>query len=500
MIIWGVTALGHDGAISVIKNNKIVFAGHTERYTRIKNDPHLCQEIVNEALEYGYPEKIYWYEKPLLKKTRQAWAGQWKEVFGKDTMPKKYLKKFGLGDIKVKTVKHHEAHAAAGAFTSGYEKAAVVVLDAIGEWNCCTIWKWNKGWLELVEKNNYPHSFGLFYSAFTQRCGLKPNEEEYILMGMAAYGKPIYKNKIWDDYINDDLTFKQNLHIGVSEDYLPDADIMDIAASVQEIATKFIFEYVSRAIWLTGESNLVYMGGVALNCVSNTKLYELCDNIWIMPNPGDAGNSLGAALIGAEIYDRNLPWPIRKEEMIKWEGPFLGTNIEGKYPVNKIVKELKENKICGVANGRAEFGPRALGNRSLLADPRGGDIKDKVNEIKKRQKFRPFAPAILEEHLQNYFDIPTKQSPYMQFIAKAKEMTIANFPAIVHADGTARVQSVSKEDNSGFRELLEEWYEKTSCPMLLNTSLNIKGEPLVNTEQHAKDFEDKYNVKVFTKE
>ena len=128
MIIWGVTALGHDGAISVIKNNKIVFAGHTERYTRIKNDPHLCQEIVNEALEYGYPEKIYWYEKPLLKKTRQAWAGQWKEVFGKDTMPKKYLKKFGLGDIKVKTVKHHEAHAAAGAFTSGYEKAAVVVL------------------------------------------------------------------------------------------------------------------------------------------------------------------------------------------------------------------------------------------------------------------------------------------------------------------------------------------------------------------------------------
>ena len=305
---------------------------------------------------------------------------------------------------------------------------------------------------------------------------------------------------ILDDYINDDLTFKQNLHIGVSQDYLPDADIMDIAASVQEIATKFIFEYVSRAIWLTGESNLVYMGGVALNCVSNTKLYELCDNIWIMPNPGDAGNSLGAALIGAEIYDRNLPWPIRKEEMIKWKGPFLGTNIEGEYPVNKIVKELRENKICGVANGRAEFGPRALGNRSLLADPRGEDIKDKVNEIKKRQKFRPFAPAILEEHLQDYFDIPTKQSPYMQFVAKAKEMTIANFPAIVHADGTARVQSVSKEDNSGFRELLEEWYKKISCPMLLNTSLNIKGEPLVNTEQHAKDFENKYNVKVFTKE
>ena len=249
---------------------------------------------------------------------------------------------------------------------------------------------------------------------------------------------------------------------------------------------------MNKARQLGKSRNLVYAGGVALNCLYNRRLGSHFDNIWIMPNPGDAGNSLGAALIGAEIYDRNLPWPIRKEEMIKWKGPLLGTNIEGEYPVNKIVKELRENKICGVANGRAEFGPRALGNRSLLADPRGEDIKDKVNEIKKRQKFRPFAPAILEEHLQDYFDIPTKQSPYMQFVAKAKEMTIANFPAIVHADGTARVQSVSKEDNSGFRELLEEWYKKTSCPMLLNTSLNIKGEPLVNTEQHAKDFENKY--------
>lgn len=490
MIIWGVTALGHDGAISVIKDNKIVFAGHTERYTRIKNDPNLCHEIVNEALSYGYPNEIVWYEKPLLKKTRQAWAGQWKDVFGKNTMPKKYLKQFGLGNIKVSTVKHHEAHAAAGAFTSGYTSAAVVVLDAIGEWNCCSIWRWKNKELKLVERNNYPHSFGLFFSAFTQRCGLTPNEEEYILMGMAAYGRPVYKDKIWNDYINDDLTFKQNLHVGVGEDYLPDADVMDIAASVQEVATEFIFDYVSRALVSVGESNLVYMGGVALNCVSNTKLYELCDNIWIMPNPGDAGNSLGAALSRNNDY----------RGTVEWEGPFLGTNIEGKYPCVSIVQELSKNKICGVANGRAEFGPRALGNRSLLADPRGVEVKDKVNEIKKRQKFRPFAPAILEEHLHEYFNIPTDKTPYMQFVAEARMKTKKEFPAIVHADGTARVQSVSKEDNSGFRELLEMWYAKTGCPMLLNTSLNIRGEPLVNTEKHAKDFEDKYNVKVFTKE
>jgi carbamoyltransferase len=489
MIIWGVTALGHDGAISVVKDNEIVFAGHSERYTRIKNDPFLCQEIVDEALSYGHPREIVWYEKPLLKKTRQAWSSQWKEVFGKSTMPKEHLKKFGLGKIKISTMKHHEAHAAAGAFTSGYTSAVVVVLDAIGEWNCCTMWKWHDGQLKLIERNNYPHSFGLFYSAFTQRCGLKPNEEEYILMGMAAYGNAIYKEKIWNDFINDNLTFKQNLHVGV-DGYLPDADIMDIAASVQEVADQFIYEYVSRALILTGETNLVYMGGVALNCVSNTKLYELFDNIWIMPSPGDSGNSLGAAISRNNDYGGK----------VIWKGPFLGTNIEGEYPCASIVQELCKNSICGVANGRAEFGPRALGNRSLLADPRGNDIKDKVNEIKKRQKFRPFAPAILEEHLGEYFKIPTSKSPYMQFVAEAKMITKKNFPAIIHADGTSRVQTVSKEDNPGFRKLLEEWYAKTGCPMLLNTSLNIKGEPLVNTEKQAKDFENKYNVKVFTKE
>ena len=167
--------------------------------------------------------------------------------------------------------------------------------------------------------------------------------------------------------------------------------------------------------------------------------------------------------------------------------------------VDEIIEELTKNKICGVANGRAEFGPRALGNRSLLADPRGSEIKDKVNEIKRRQKFRPFAPSILSEHLSDYFDVNTNQSPYMQFIADAKPNTIKEMPAIIHADGTARVQTVSQNDNPGFRKLLEAWYEKTGCPMLLNTSLNIRGEPLVNNEQDAEAFEKKYNVRVFTK-
>ena len=203
-----------------------------------------------------------------------------------------------------------------------------------------------------------------------------------------------------------------------------------------------------------------------------------------MPNPGDAGSSLGAAALG---YGKKL----------NWTNAYLGYNIEGPYPVNRILDELQTTKIVGVASGRAEFGPRALGNRSLLADPRGNEIKDKVNEIKRRQKFRPFAPIILEEHVHKYFDMPPawSNSRYMQTVARCKYPE--RFPAIVHADGTSRVQTVPK-DGSGIRELLEKWYLVTDCPMLLNTSLNIRGEPIVNNRADADRFEKLYGVKVLS--
>jgi carbamoyltransferase len=202
-----------------------------------------------------------------------------------------------------------------------------------------------------------------------------------------------------------------------------------------------------------------------------------------MPNPGDAGSAVGAVLA-------------KYQQHIKWHGPYLGYNIKGNYPVENIVKELQTNRICGVANGPAEFGPRALGNRSLLADPRGTDIRDRVNDIKQRQRFRPFAPAILAEHADQYFDGAT--GPYMQYTATCRNPEL--YPAICHADGTSRVQTVAKGDPGadGFRQLLEQWYKLTGCPMLLNTSLNIKGRPIVNTAADARDFENTYGVKVFT--
>jgi len=487
MIIWGITALGHDASITVLKQGRIVFAAHSERYSRIKNDEYLNNDIIGEAIAHGRPDKIVWYEKPVLKKARQIISGQWRQALDKKNLPEQYLKQFFKKVPPIKYALHHESHAAAGAFTSPFNEATVVVLDAIGEFNTCSVWKYkHPGTLTKIQTSNYPHSFGLLYSAFTQRCDLKPNEEEYIMMGMAAYGEPKYADQIKNDFIQHTYPFKlkSNPHVGIGN-YLEGATYENIACSIQSVADEVIVDYCEQAMRETGCRNLIFMGGVALNCVSNEKLLDICDAIWIMPNPGDAGNSLGAACL-------------EHGSVVEWEGPFLGTNIKGEYPVEKIIKELETNKICGVANGRAEFGPRALGNRSLLADPRGPEIKDKVNEIKRRQKFRPFAPAILTEHLDKYFKINTNQSPYMQFVAKAKEETIKNFPAIIHADGTARVQTVSEYDNFGFRKLLEQWYEKTGCPMLLNTSLNIRGEPLVNNEQDAKAFEERYNIKVFT--
>jgi carbamoyltransferase len=263
---------------------------------------------------------------------------------------------------------------------------------------------------------------------------------------------------------------------------LPDARNEDIAASAQVLTEELIYNIMRYAREFGWSSNLVYMGGVALNCLANRKLGEFFENIWIMPCPGDAGSSLGAAALA---YGKQ----------INWRDAYLGHAIPGEYPVSACVDSLLSDRICGVASGRAEFGPRALGNRSLLADPRGPDIKDRVNAIKRRQKFRPFAPVVLAEHAADYFDMPSGfgLSPYMQSVACCRSPDL--FPAIVHHDGTSRVQTVT-DDGSGIRQLLEAWYAATGCPMLLNTSLNIRGEPMVNDRADADRFEQLYGILV----
>jgi carbamoyltransferase len=303
-------------------------------------------------------------------------------------------------------------------------------------------------------------------------------------MGMSGWGRPAWYDKMAHDLVDDldQITFKQNFHTGLDPTWIEAASDYDIASSAQMLAEQLIYTVMQRARDFKWSSNLVYMGGVALNCLANRRLGEFFDNIWIMPNPGDAGSSLGAAALA---HGRR----------INWANAYLGHDIPGPYPVNDILDRLLTEQIVGVASGRAEFGPRALGNRSLLADPRGSEIKEKVNAIKRRQQYRPFAPVILEELADKYFDMPSgfDSSRYMQSVARCRHPDL--FPAIIHVDGTSRVQTVPK-DGSGIRELLEKWYVLTDCPMLLNTSLNIRGEPMVNDRADADRFEALYGVKV----
>jgi carbamoyltransferase len=330
----------------------------------------------------------------------------------------------------------------------------------------------------------------------TQRCHLTPNEDEYILMGMSAYGDP---NKLTRDVLNDlvqlpnddyqhPFRLKRNLHRGC-QDWRPDLivkDYFDIASATQSVYEMAFERVLQQAANLSSSRNLVLMGGCALNCLANRLTGKYFEKTWIMPNPGDAGSAIGAVLA------KKPQWAIEP----KYFTPFLGYDMGSTTPNEKIVEYIAQNKICGLARGPAEFGPRALGNRSLLADPRGIDIKDTVNEIKQRQEFRPFGPAILEEHVSEFFDMPAgwNNSRYMQVVARCRRPDL--YPAIVHRDGTSRVQTVPN-DGSPFRKLLELWYVHTGCPMLLNTSLNIKGQPMINDHADARNFEHQYGVKVF---
>lgn len=473
MISWGIAAYNHDGAIASVQDDKILFAGHSERYSGIKNDKDLNEGIILDALSYGEPDVIHWYEDPRLKNLRRLHAGQgWDSRF---LNFKDELKKLGV-DKKIKYHLHHQTHAAAGFYTSGYESAAVLVIDAIGEFDTASIWRATPTGMKKIWCLKYPSSLGLFYSAITHRCGLKPNEEEYILMGMSAYGDP---DKYYESM---SLLLDENLHRGCRWWEHGKEDHFDFAASAQKIYTEEFEVLLKKAReLLPEEDNLVLMGGCALNCVANNKAIKYYQDVWIMPNPGDAGSSLGAILAGNKKH-------------VKWEGPYLGTNIVGNWDYKHMIDFLIDGQMIGVAKGRAEFGPRALGNRSLLADPRGPEVQDKVNEIKRRQEFRPFAPIIMEEHAQKYFSMPVKSSPYMQYVF---ECTSKEVPAITHADGTSRVQTVTKEQHPEMYKLLEHWYARTGCPMLLNTSLNIKGKPIVNTWKDALEFEKKYGVKCF---
>jgi carbamoyltransferase len=495
MIILGINETSHDASVSLIKDGQILFAGHAERYSKEKNDWYINDDLLKDAFSYGFPDHIAYYEKPLLKASRlflKGGSGDWLPRYKVDNI-------FGR-PLPVKSFKHHYSHACAGYYTSQYTDAAIVVLDAIGEYNTSTIWVGEGEKIKLKYKQNYPVSFGLFYSAFTELLELMPNQEEYIMMGMAAYGNPDrYFNQV-NDYFPEYNKQRYNFHKGIKDfdwGHVPcfagtegtgyvgewfQQRKFDLAAAVQKVYELRLSEFMHMAYTITGKKNLVFMGGCALNSKANTMLWNIFKDVWIMPNPGDAGSSLGAALA---LYGKH----------IEWKGPYLGHDIGGKYPVQKIFDGILKDGIVAVASGRAEYGPRALGNRSILADPRDPNIKDKVNLIKQREMFRPFAPVVLEEFASEWFDM-NFASPYMQYTVKCKYPD--KVPSVVHVDGTSRVQTVNRDQHPGLHMVLRKFYWETGIPMLLNTSLNIKGQPLLNDKQDAIDWQEHYRYNILT--
>ena len=450
--ILGLSEGFHDAGATLIQDGNILSATHAERISRVKNDRWLHYTQIDDA------DTTAFYEKDWLKRTRQIYAGQ------------PYAKPRIKTDV---SFYHHQSHAAAGFYTSKFDECNILVVDAIGEWDTVSVWKgWTKNdkpQMKKIKSFKYPYSIGLFYSAITKYLGLRPMEDEYITMGMAAFGFPT------ETLLMENILENVNCHKGLPD--IPELRYIskeNLASSAQSVVEAKLTNLVLKHC---PSRNLVMMGGVALNCVANSKIAGLGKNIWIMPNPGDCGSSLGAAALA---YGKKL----------NWVDPYLGTDIKNDIKIKEVVSHLIDHSYCGIANGRSEFGPRALGNRSLIADPRR-DIKDTINQIKRRQRFRPFGPAILEEYAYEYFKGPMNE--YMQFVAKAKH----DYKSVTHVDGTARVQIVKPNCKSIIRPILEEWYEQTKCPMLLNTSLNIKGQPMVDTWKDALKFQKEYNVKVF---
>lgn len=567
--ILGISCYYHDSAACLLVDGRIVAASQEERYTRVKHDAGFPAHAVEYCLREGGIEKadldaVVFYEKPLLKFDRllSSWLStapygfpaflaafpNW--VKEKLYIPRQIRRGLG-GDYKraVLFSGHHESHAASAFFPSPFEEAAILTLDGVGEWETSTLGFGRGNQVELLQSQRFPDSLGLLYSAFTYFLGFRVNSGEYKVMGLAPYGRPVYEdlirehvvsvkedgsfqlNQVYLDYIGGlRMTSRRFTDLIGSPPRTPESPLtqreMDLAASLQRVTEDIVLKMATTARALTGSSRLCLAGGVALNSVANGKLHRsgIFDEVWIQPASGDAGGALGAALVanyhffGAErtvCSGDSMRGSLLGDAFSDQEiGDFLeGTKavfeVKPEEAINKAIAEaLDEGLVVGWFQGRMEFGPRALGNRSILGDPRKPGMQRRLNlKIKYRESFRPFAPAVLAEDSRQIFALKGA-SPYMLLvdqvlgcqsdeevvptgeseedrIRRLLESTHPELPAITHVDGSARVQTVDPERNPRFYSLLRAWKEKTGCPVLVNTSFNIRGEPIVRTPEDA---------------
>ncbi|MDC3323499.1 carbamoyltransferase [Gammaproteobacteria bacterium] len=572
MKILGISAWYHDSAACLIEDGKILCAAQEERFTRKKHDANFPKESIAYCLSYSGLKPsdldgIVFYEKPFLKferllETYLAYAPKGYKSFS-NSMPiwikEKLFQKYQIikelennisGEInwkdKLYFSEHHLSHAASAFFPSPFKKAAVLTLDAVGEWATTSLAIGNANELEVHKEIHFPHSIGLLYSAFTYYTGFRVNSGEYKLMGLAPYGEPKFINLIKDNLIEikEDGSFHLNMQYF---DYCtgmkmtnkkfnklfggpprnPEEEItqhhMNLASSVQKIIEEVVIKISRNIAKETGEKNLCLAGGVALNCVSNGVLVKenIFENIWIQPAAGDAGGALGAALAVNYIVkksNRELSsldsmqgsylGPSYKKDEVEESLKALGASYEHLSEVEiskRTVEAIINGKAVGWMQGRMEFGPRALGNRSIIADPRSSKIQKQLNlKVKFRESFRPFAPSVLIEDVNEWFNLD-QESPYMLIVADIKDekriqmsqdelglfgidklnIKRSNVPAITHVDYSSRIQTVHKETNPKFYNLISNFKEITGCPILVNTSFNVRGEPIVCTPEDA---------------
>jgi len=548
MTVLGISAYFHDSAAALVKDGAVIAAAEEERFNRIKHYSGFpifaCKYCLEQAgMTINDVDKVVFYEKPFLKferiirshinyapkglrtflKAMPTWLKD--KLNMRSTIMRELKDAFGFSP-SVEFCHHHLSHAALSYYTSPYESCAILVIDAVGEDATTSIIKATRNSFEIVENQVFPHSLGLLYSAFTYYLGFKVNSDEYKVMGLAPYGdkKSEEYKSFKETIVNDIVTIHDGGNIELKEQNFAfmyaDRMVKDnrwqrlfgipkrkpnepltfthanIALAIQDVTEEIMLKMARYAKDITGEENLCVVGGCALNCAAIGKLYlsSKPGSVYVPYAPGDDGAAIGCAIIASGSKDRKasnrVPYwgPSYSDDEVR--NTLVATNLQYEYIAEYkelchiVAQELANSLIIGWFQDRMEFGPRALGNRSILADPRQTHMKDKVNTIIKfRESFRPFAPAVLAEHANDIFECDV-ESPYMSTTFKLKRNQ-QEYPAITHVDNTSRIQTVSSVQNEKFYELLYAFYELTGCPLLLNTSFNVMGEPIVCSPSDA---------------
>jgi carbamoyltransferase len=562
MKILGISCFYHDSAACVVSDGEIIAAAQEERFTRKKHDAGFPCNAVNYCLkEAGISAKdldfVVFYDKPFVKferilETALSYAPSGISQFIQ-SIPVWLKQKLWVSEIirkdlgfngKLLFSEHHESHAASAFYPSPFQEAAFLTIDGVGEWETASFGVGKDNSLDIQQYLRFPNSLGLLYSAFTYYTGFRVNSGEYKLMGLAPYGRPLYKDIIFKELVDlkDDGSFKINMkyfgfcnslrmtnsrfnRLFSSLPRRPETKItqkyMDIAASIQEVTEEIMLKMVCHIHKVTGQDKLCLAGGVALNCVGNGRILRESPfkDIWIQPASGDAGGALGAALLVWYKYlgNKRLVDGVNDLQKVSLLGPSYDDeyieNLLKKQNIpyrrlsyNDIVEKISDliiaGKIIGWFQGRMEFGPRALGARSIIGDARNPDMQSKMNlKIKYRESFRPFAPTVLREKVSEWFELD-KESPYMLLVASVKNdkrsevggelsgfeklrIVRSLIPAVTHVDYTCRMQTVKKSDHPLYYDMIQSFFEKTGCPVIINTSFNVRGEPLVLTPQDA---------------